>query len=337
MTLRISVLILLPALVIGPALRAQPVFHDSRAPQVSFASAEIARALGPKRATVDHGLRGLSSFASSLRFAIAADAAESNALAQTLHVAPLNTTAPQAYAIRRAEQRGRVTIAVLGADANGAMYGGLDIAAAIRLGSIGKTGDSDHSPHIAQRGIKFNIPLDRRTPTYSDSSDSAQSNIAEMWSMDFWRELFDEMARQRFNTISLWNLHPFPSIVKVPEYPDVALNDVWGNREPFDLKFNMNAKAMSQPFKLGQVAIVNHLTIDDKIRFWQNVMQYAKDRGIDMYWYTWNIFVWGTEGKHGITEDGKNPETTLTSARVSVKQSRPIRCLQASASPRART
>ena len=319
MTLRIASLLLLPALVIGPALRAQPVFHDSQAPQVAFASAQIARALGPKRATADHGLRDLNSFAGSLRFAIAGDAAESNALAQTLHVAPLKTTAPQAYAIRRAEQRGRVTIAVLGADANGAMYGGLDVAEAIRLDLIGKTGDSDHSPHIAQRGIKFNIALDRRTPTYSDSSDSAQSNIPEMWSMDFWRELLDEMARQRFNTLSLWNLHPFPSIVKVPEYPDVALNDVWGNSEPFDLKFNMNAKVMSQPFKLGQVAIVNHLTVDDKIRFWRSVMQYAKDRGIDIYWYTWNIFVWGTEGKHGITEDGNNPET-IAYFRASVRE-----------------
>lgn len=165
MTLRIFALLLLPALVIGPALRAQPVFHDSQTPQVSFASAEIARGLGPKRATADHGLRDLSSFASSLRFAIAGDAAESNALAQTLHVAPLHTTAPQTYAIRRAEQRGRVTIAVLGPDANGAMYGGLDVAEAIRLDLIGKTADSDHSPHIAQRGIKFNIPLDRRAAT----------------------------------------------------------------------------------------------------------------------------------------------------------------------------
>jgi hypothetical protein len=71
MTLRISAL-LLPALVADPALRAQPVFHDSQAPQVSFASAEIARALGPKRATVDHGLRDLNSLVGSLRFAIAA-------------------------------------------------------------------------------------------------------------------------------------------------------------------------------------------------------------------------------------------------------------------------
>jgi len=319
MSLRISVLFLLPALVAAPALRAQPVFHDSQAPQVSFASSEIARALGPKRAAADHSLRDLNSFAGPLRFAIAADAAESKALAQALHVAPLKTTVPQAYAIRRADQRGRVTIAVLGADANGAMYGGMDVAEAIRAGVIGKTGDSDHSPHIAERGIKFNIPLDRRTPTYSDSSDSAQSNIPEMWSMDFWHEFFDDMARRRFNTLSLWNLHPFPSIVKVPEYPDVALNDVWGNSEPFDLKFNMNAKVMSQPFKLGQVAIVNHMTIDDKIRFWRNVMQYAKDRGIDIYWYTWNIYVWGTEGKHGITEDGSNPET-IAYFRASVRE-----------------
>src|SRR4051794_37700875 len=34
MTLRITALLFLPALVIGPGLRAQPVFHDSQAPQV---------------------------------------------------------------------------------------------------------------------------------------------------------------------------------------------------------------------------------------------------------------------------------------------------------------
>ena len=51
-----------------------------------------------------------------------------------------------------------------------------------------------------------------------------------MWSMDFWREFFDEMARDRYNVLSLWSLHPFPSLVKVPEYPDVALADV--KRQP---------------------------------------------------------------------------------------------------------
>src|SRR5437763_15947740 len=114
MTLRISAIFFLPALFIGPLLRAQSVFHDSHAPQVSFASAEIGRALGPKRATPDRDMRDLTSDNSSLRFAIAAGA-ESKAVEQTLGVAPLKTTAPQSYAIRRTEARGRVTIAVLGA------------------------------------------------------------------------------------------------------------------------------------------------------------------------------------------------------------------------------
>ncbi|MBV9082078.1 MAG: hypothetical protein JOZ62_05340 [Acidobacteriaceae bacterium] len=91
MTLRISAIFLLPSLVIGPG-RAQSVFHDSHAPQVSFASAEIGRALGPQRATPDRGMRDLTSDNGSLRFAIAAGADESKALAQTLGVAPLKTT-----------------------------------------------------------------------------------------------------------------------------------------------------------------------------------------------------------------------------------------------------
>ena len=270
--------------LVGVTVSAQPVFHDSKAPQVSFAASEIRHAFAPNAPSADRALRELPSDTSPLRVVIAGDAAESKAIAQRLGVAPPRNAGPQCYAIRRIEQRGRVTIAILGADPSGAMYGGLDVAEAVRLGRIQETRDSDHSPHIAQRGIKFNIPLDRRTPSYSDHSDSGQANIPEMWSMDFWHTMFDEMARHRFNEISLWNLHPFPSIVKVPEYADIVLNDVWGNREPFDLKFNMNSNVMSQAFQLGNVAVVKRLTIDDKIRFWREVMQYAKDRGIDVYW-----------------------------------------------------
>ena len=116
--------------------------------------------------------------------------------------------------------------AVLAGDANGAMYGSLDIAEAIKLGALDNIKNCDKTPFIENRGIKFNIPLDLRTPTYSDQNDASQQNIPEMWNMDFWKEFLDEMARNRYNLISLWSLHPFPSIVKVPEFPDVALNDV---------------------------------------------------------------------------------------------------------------
>ena len=47
-----------------------------------------------------------------------------------------------------------------------------------------------------------------------------------MWSFDFWKEYIDNLASYRYNYISLWSLHPFPSMVKVPGYEDVALDDV---------------------------------------------------------------------------------------------------------------
>jgi hypothetical protein len=92
---------------------------------------------------------------------------------------------------------------VIGADTAGAMYGGLDIAEAIRTGTLVSLKDSEHSPHIAKRGIKFNLPLDLRTPSYSDNCSSAQANIPEMWNIDFWHELLDRMARDRFNVLTL--------------------------------------------------------------------------------------------------------------------------------------
>ena len=43
-------------------------------------------------------------------------------------------------------------------DPVGAMYGGLDLAEAVRLGTLSGITSDDHAPFIANRGIKFNIP-----------------------------------------------------------------------------------------------------------------------------------------------------------------------------------
>ncbi len=245
-----------------------------------------------------------------------ATTAAKNPNAPTVEFSHDPTLKPQSYRIERFANKIHVT----GGDANGAMYGGLDVAEAIRLGTLTELRTGEHRPHIESRGIKFNITPDRRTPSYSDNSDSAQHNIPEMWSLDFWHEYLDEMARQRFNVLTLWNLHPFPSLVKVPEFPDVALNDVWGQKPgTIDYQFNMNGNAQGQPFNLGNVEVIKKMTIDDKIAFWRDVMQYAKNRGIDIYWFTWNIYVWGTEGKYGLTEDGNNAKT-IAYFRASVRE-----------------
>lgn len=222
----------------------------------------------------------------------------------------------QSYRIERDSAKLRV----VGADNAGAMYGGLDVAEAIRLGTVEALKPGERRPFIAQRGIKFNIPLDLRTPGYSDNSDAFQANIPEMWSREFWREFLDEMARQRFNVLSLWNLHPFPSIVKVPEYPEVALNDVLrGRRECFDANFPHDGRDMFRPEFLEGAEVIKHLTIDDKIAFWREVMQMARDRGIDVYWFTWNTFLYGAEGKHGLNR-AKPDDNLVRYFRASVRE-----------------
>ena len=218
---------------------------------------------------------------------------------------------PQGYRIERAGDK----LTVTGGDAVGAMYGGLDMAEAIHTGALDSLKDSTHTPHIEQRGIKFNIPLDLRTPTYSDPdpSDAAEANIPEMWSMEFWRAFLDDMARHRYNVLSLWNLHPFPSIVKVPEFPDVALDDVWRTTLKLDVKSAAKRKDATNhdefvsAEKLAHHEVVKKLTIAEKIQFWRDVMQLAKDRGVDVYWFTWNAFLLGAEGKDGIGDDPGSP------------------------------
>ena len=48
-------------------------------------------------------------------------------------------------------------------------------------------------------------------------------------------------------------------------------------------------------------------------------MRYAHDRGIEVYWFTWNIFTFGAEGKYGITSAQTNPKT-IDYFRASVRE-----------------
>jgi hypothetical protein len=289
-------------------------------PQVRFAATEIRAALASRgQALVELGLADQAPSRAKMLFLIAAGPEASERAAGRYGLKRPATSGAQGYSIRRGRIGGAPVLAVLGADATGAMYGGLDLAEAIRLGAVGAVVDSDHAPRIARRGIKFNIPLDARTPSYSDNSDSAQANIPEMWSFDFWREFLDEMARDRYNVLTLWSLHPFPSLVKVPEYPDVALDDVKRTTIKLDDSFSLSGSDMVRPEMLANLETVRKMTIAEKIEFWRDVMQYAGDRGIEVYFFTWNIFTYGAEGKYGITSSQTNP-VTIDYFRASVRE-----------------
>ncbi len=271
------------------------VTFDASIPRVAFAAQEIEDAL--------------------------AEAGKAN-LKVTMSIKPDNAS-PEAFTIRT---QGANRISVVGTDASGAMYGGLEIADSLRLGLPIR--DVQRTPFVGKRGIKFNIPWDARTPSYDDTGDSAQNNIETIWDIEFWKAYLDDLARYRYNVLSLWSTHPYSNLIKLEDYPDTALDDVYRIKDGL-LKPHFKNKlqnldqngdvCLSVEHDSEVLELVKRLTIDEKIDHWQRVFNHARDRGIEIQLFHWNVFTFGATGKHGITQDQTNP-TTVDYTRKAVRE-----------------
>ncbi|MFC1762562.1 hypothetical protein ACFL6U_10835 [Planctomycetota bacterium] len=331
------ILVIIPQMANGETIR---VFYNPTTPQHAFAASDIKTALEARNFTVE--IKTLSALTKSFTGKKVVIALASNRQVISLLTSQrdsITELGEQAYALRTTT-RPDMSYWVIGGDDNDAMYGGLQIAENIQLHGFGKTYNEQGSPYIKERGLKFNIPLDIRTPSYQDAGDAAQNNIAEMWNYEFWREYLDTMARHRYNVLTLWNPHPFPSMIELEDYPDIALQDVCGTAFPLDTdrtdesaaKFIAGCGVSEQV--LDNLIILKKMTMAEKITFWRKVMSYAKGHGIAIYFITWNVKLnsvappgWyrqqqlkmGTKGKYGINNDQENPRT-IQYLRESVKQ-----------------
>ncbi len=212
---------------------------------------------------------------------------------------------PQGFRIRKEGVR---VVRVIGGDNLGAMYGGLELAETIERGGLGAIADKARKPYIFKRGIKLNIPLDARTPSYDDTGTAAEENIPVMWEWDFWESYLNDLARNRYNVLTLWVTHPYPGWVELPEYPDIGYDDVMVNAERRVPGDNRHFDGLDQR---GPEAFrtVKSITIKEKVAFWRRVFQLAKDRGLDLYVFHWNIYAFGANGRHGIDDLPDNPKT----------------------------
>ncbi|MEX0331511.1 MAG: hypothetical protein AB3N64_08830 [Puniceicoccaceae bacterium] len=217
----------------------------------------------------------------------------------------------------RIEANGAGHFTLYGGDPAGLMYGGLALAESIQFKqNIDRIRSQSASPYLEFRALKINFPLDARTPSYDDTGDSAKWNIETMWDFDFWTAQLDAMARFRYNAITLWNPHPFPSLVKLEDYPKVALNDVCGTTYRYPLDYHPRYVAQEV---LDNLVILKEITIEEKIAFWRKVMAYAKDRGIQFFIITWNVHLDGAYGKYGIDASPDNA-ITIDYLRSSVRE-----------------
>jgi hypothetical protein len=213
---------------------------------------------------------------------------------------------PQSFRIQKKGERG---ISIFCGDVLGGMYGGLELAEMIELGGgLDAVVEKARKPYILRRGLKFNIPFDGRTPSYDDTGTAAQENISVMWDFEFWRHFLDTMARNRYNVLSLWTTHPYPGIVRLEKYPGVNFDNVGRVTQPITPETDNHFQHIDL-FDRGNYEVIKEISLDEKIKYWGRVFDYAEERGIDIYMFHWNIFLWNAVGKHGITYDQDNLET----------------------------
>jgi hypothetical protein len=92
----------------------------------------------------------------------------------------------ESFSIRITESDKLKKYWAVGKDLTGTMYAGLELAETIRLKGVEGIKKMDCAPYIEKRGLKYNIPFDARTPSYSDAGSAAQHNIGTVWEMSYW-------------------------------------------------------------------------------------------------------------------------------------------------------
>ena len=161
----------------------------------------------------------------------------------------------EGYRISRLSEGEPVRLLVEGTDARGTLYGALALCEAVESGrDLQAIEPETATARFPFRAIKFNLPW------FGYRAGEALAVHAETCrDLEYWETFLDMMARNRFNTLSLWSQHPFHLMIRNTQFPEAC-----------------------------------SLTDDELAEwqsFWHRLFALARERGIDTYLVNWNIFV----------------------------------------------
>lgn len=147
------------------------------------------------------------------------------------------------------------TLRITGGDKRGMIYGCLSVAEDIKNGILlSEIKSRSEKPHYLLRAIKHNTSWYSYRP-----SSSMDQHYETLRKPEYWEAFLDMMAENRFNSLSIFNLHPFVFMITPTNFPEAS---------PF------NAEEMEE---------------------WKNlhheIFRMAGERAIDMYLIPFNIFV----------------------------------------------
>jgi hypothetical protein len=186
---------------------------------------------------------------------------------------------PEGYKIKKQDK----TITILASDASGARYGSLAFAEQLSIKKdLNKISAETVNPTFTVRTIKFNLPWE----PYRESR-SMEYHLSACRDLKYWESFLNMMFENRFNVLALYNMHPFPYMVKLDKYPEAC------------------------PFT------------DEEMKQWKNfwnaLFRMAKDRGIDVFIVNWNIVVpKAFAEKHNVSELNDTSAITRDYTRESV-------------------
>ncbi len=223
-------------------------------PRLRFAAGKLDEALREINERVAHSdLKGATSEADIV---VLSGETDLQAYARSgKNVALDSSIREEGFRISKVKDEDHPVLYVVAKDESGGMYGVLDLAEQVRMrGGLAMVQEKVSNPRFPFRAIKFNLPWSpyRGGPATEMHLDTCRD-------VNFWERFLDMMAENRFNVLSLWNLHPFPYMIRPKNFPDAC------------------------PFS------------DEKMeewrRFWRSLFRMAKERGIETYIVNWNIVV----------------------------------------------
>ncbi len=176
---------------------------------------------------------------------------EASAADFTIRLAPVNRQlGSEAYTIDRQGTQ----LIITGGDERGLLYGSFSVAEDVQNGiSVQTLKARSERPHVPFRAIKFDLPWDTYRHSYALDLhyDTCRDTL-------YWQAFLDMMVANRFNALTLWNLHPYTYMIRPTNFPAATF-------------FN-----------------------DRELAEWQTlfrtIFRMAKERGIDTYLVPFNIF-----------------------------------------------
>lgn len=199
-------------------------------PQSRYAAQQLTSALAARRYVIQSGSKGTD---------------------YTIRLAPVQALlGAEAYTIARQNKQ----IIITGGDARGLIYGCLSLVEEVQNGtSLNAIKARTEKPHLPLRAIKFDLPWD--TYRHSDALDLHYETCRDTL---YWKAFLDMMVSNRFNALSLWNLHPYTFMIRPTNFPAAT---------PFN---------------------------DRELKEWQTLFhalfRMASERAIDTYLVPFNIF-----------------------------------------------